>query len=83
MTPEIIWDYGKKMKVLRDGDEFSIPNENRFGILVQEENLSVFRETFKNFEIEEIRKYDLNPKGKESRSHKTRLYRDLFIVSKD
>lgn len=83
MTPEIIWDYGKKMKVLRDGDEFSIPNENRFGILVQEENLSVFRETFKNFEIEEIRRYDLNPKGKESRSHKTRLHRDLFIVTKD
>ncbi len=82
MTPELIWDYGEKMKVLKEGENISIPEENQFGVLVQEENLQLFKETFPNFRRERVARYDMNPKGKESRTHKTRLYRDLFIVSK-
>ncbi len=82
MTPELIWDYGEKMKVLKEGENITVPEENQFGVLVQEENLQLFKETFPNFRRERVTRYDMNPKGPDSRTHKTRLYRELFIVTK-
>ena len=82
MTPELIWDYGKKMQILKNGDEIVIPEENKFGVLVSEEKMQLFKETFPNFKTKRVTRYDMNPKGKNSRTHKTRLYRDLFIVTK-
>ncbi|MDP2687646.1 MAG: glycosyltransferase family 39 protein [Aequorivita sp.] len=82
MTPELIWDYGEKMQILKNGDEIIIPMENQFGVLVSEEKMQLFKETFPNYKIEQVARYDMNPKGKDSRTHKTRLYRDLFIVTK-
>ncbi len=82
MTPELIWDYGKKMKVLKEGENITVPEENQFGVLVQEEKLQAFKETFPNFRRERVTRYDMNPKGPDSRTHKTRLYRELFIVTK-
>ena len=46
------------------------------------ESLQHFKETFPNFRRERVARYDMNPKGPDSRTHKTRLYRDLFIVTK-
>ena len=83
MTPELIWDYGEKMQVLKNGDEISIPEENQFGVLVHEDNLQLFKETFSDFRKERASRYDMNPKGKDSKTHKNRLYRDLFIVTKN
>ncbi|MCB0466563.1 MAG: hypothetical protein KDC78_12955, partial [Aequorivita sp.] len=82
MTPELIWDYGEKMEVLKKEENTRIPEENQFGVLVQEENLEQFKETFHNYKRERIARYDMNPKGPNSRTHKTRLYRELFIVTK-
>src|SRR5690554_5335594 len=83
MTPELVWDYGEKMKILKENGSFSIPEENQFGVLVSEEQLQNFKEAFPNFRRERVARYDMNPKGKDSRTHKTRLYRDLFIVTKN
>ncbi len=83
MTPELIWDYGEKMQILKHGDKVLIPEEDTFGVLVSEESLQHFKETFPNFRRERVARYDMNPKGKDSRTHKTRLYRDLFIVTKE
>ncbi|WGF91235.1 ArnT family glycosyltransferase [Aequorivita marisscotiae] len=82
MTPELIWDYGKKMEMLNKDGEFSTPAENRFGVLVSEESLKHFEEVYPNFKREHITRYDMNPKGPDSKTHKTRLYRELFIVTK-
>ena len=82
MTPELIWDYGEKMEMLNNDGEFKIPEENRFGVLVSEESLEHFAEIYTDFNREHIARYDMNPKGPDSRTHKTRLYRELFIVSK-
>jgi 4-amino-4-deoxy-L-arabinose transferase-like glycosyltransferase len=83
MTPELIWDYGEKMEMLNKDGEFITPAENRFGVLVSEESLEHFKEVYPNFKREHIARYDMNPKGPDSRTHKTRLYRELFIVSKE
>ncbi len=82
MTPELIWDYGEKMEMLNKDGGFIIPAENRFGVLVSEESLEHFAEIYADFNREYIARYDMNPKGPDSRTHKTRLYRELFIVSK-
>ncbi|PHR14778.1 MAG: hypothetical protein COA40_00955 [Aequorivita sp.] len=83
MTPELIWDYGEKMEILNQDDTFITPTENRFGVLVSEENLQHFDEIFAGFKREHVARYDMNPKGPNSRTHKTRLYRDLFVVTKE
>ncbi len=83
MTPELVWDYGEKMEMLNIEGEFKTPTENRFGVLVSEESLEHFKQVYPNFKREHIGRYDMNPKGPDSRTHKTRLYRELFIVTKE
>lgn len=83
MTPELIWDYGEKMSVLKKDNKLTIPPEPQFGVLVSADDLFDFKQSFKNFHIEPIRRYDMNTHGKDSRNHKTRLYRDLFIVMRE
>ncbi len=82
MTPELIWDYGEKMKILKVGENVTIPKENQFGVMVSENNHENFDNAFSHFKRERIARYDMNPKGTDSRTHKDRLYRDLFIVTK-
>ncbi|AFL81656.1 PMT family glycosyltransferase, 4-amino-4-deoxy-L-arabinose transferase [Aequorivita sublithincola DSM 14238] len=82
MTPELIWDYGEKMKILREDENILIPEENQFGVMVSDNNHESFEEAFSEFNKEFIVRYDMNPKGKDSRTHKNRLYRDLFVVTK-
>lgn len=82
MTPELIWDYGEKMAILKEGDEITIPSESKFGVMVSENNHENFEEAFSSFNREFVIRYDMNPKGSDSRTHKDRLYRDLFIVTK-
>lgn len=82
MTPELIWDYGDKMTILKVDSEVAIPEENKFGVMVSENNHESFKEAFSGFDKELVERYDMNPKGSDSRTHKDRLYRDLFIVMK-
>jgi len=81
-TPELIWDYGKPIKVLMENDKINTPSEEKFGVLVSEKDTELFKTTFQNYAIEKVVRYDMNAKGKEDRSHKTRLYRDLYLVKK-
>jgi len=81
-TPELIWAYGDTIEVLQQEGEFKIPSEEKFGVLVSEEETARFQKTFSNFSIEKITRYDMNAKGKEDRSHKLRLFRDLYLVKR-
>ncbi|GHC55223.1 ArnT family glycosyltransferase [Ulvibacter litoralis] len=81
-TPELIWDYGDTIEVLAVDGKINIPSENAFGILVGEEETERFKTTFKDYSVEKVTRYDMNPQGKENRSHKTRLYRDLYLVKR-
>lgn len=81
-TPEMVWDYGKPLKMLQKKGKFLIPTENQFGVLVSQEQIKKFKNKFKNYSIELITRYDMNPNGIESSSHRPRLWRDLFLVKK-
>jgi 4-amino-4-deoxy-L-arabinose transferase-like glycosyltransferase len=80
-TPELIWDYGSTIKVLKKNETITIPSDQQFGVLVANETISAFFKTFENYSIEKITEYDMNPKGKEDRSHKTRLHRNFYQLT--
>ena len=81
-TPEFIWDYGEPIEVLTQNNILKIPSENRFAILVSEQNIQDFSEAFKDFKVEKIRRYDMNMRSEAHSAHRNRLYRDLFLITK-
>ncbi len=80
-TPEMIWDYGKPIPKIIDSGTATIPSENTFAVLVAEEDLQKFKKTFENYTVEKIDRYDMNPNAPGSRSHRSRLWRDLYRVT--
>ena len=87
-TPELIWAYGKPIKVLSKAGKVKFPLENKFSILVDEDHTEKFTSTFVDYNIEKITFYDMNAKGpinkdgEKEKSHKPRLYRDLYVLTK-
>jgi Dolichyl-phosphate-mannose-protein mannosyltransferase len=81
-TPELIWAYGKPIEVLSKKDSIYVPEASSFGVLVAEENSKDFQETFEAFSIEKITRYDMNPQAPGERTHRPRLWRDLYVVTK-
>lgn len=81
-TPELIWDYGKPIPVLSQGKMVKTPVEDTFALLVAEGSLTQFRETFSAYTIEKITRYDMNPNAPGTRTHRPRLWRDLFVLTK-
>ncbi len=81
LTPELIWDYGKPMKILTNGEEVLIPTEESFGVLVRDKYEQKFFEVFKDYSIEKLKRYDMNPRAKESSQYRSRLCRNLYLVN--
>ena len=79
-TPEIIWEYGKPIKVLWDGEQFEMPTAHEFLLLATEGQENEMRQVFSKFRIEKIDEIDMNPVGN---THKERLYRDLYLITKN
>lgn len=83
MTPELIWDYGEKMPVVITGDSVVFPKEEEFFVTVTEKQLDDFKAVFSEYNIEFLDRYDMNLKDSSARSHRSRLKRDLFILTKN
>ena len=81
-TPELIWDYQGVIPVIKNEGKFNWPQESTFGVLVAEDHLEDFKKDFEGYELKAVESYDMNPKGKPDRSHKTRLARTLYLVRK-
>lgn len=78
-APEIIWEYGRPIKVLWNGDGFDLPSENEFLLLNTRNEADAMKETFSNYKIKKIDEIDMNPVGN---THKERLFRDLYLLKK-
>jgi len=81
-TPELIWDYGHTLEVLSKDGTIKIPLEKEFGVLISVEEKEQFLQTFKDFSVEKITVYDMNPQGVKHSSHKARMSRDLYLVKR-
>jgi len=79
---EMVWDYGQKLPVIERNGEITIPSATRFGVLVSEEQRTNFLNTFKNYTVEKVTRYDMNTAKLGTKSHRTRLWRDLYLVTK-
>ncbi len=79
-TPEMIWAYGKPIPSLSKKGKFILPDEKEFGVLVSEESLQAFKKRFRAYEIKKITRYDMNPNAPGTRTHRPRLWKDLFVV---
>lgn len=80
--PEMILEFGKPIKVLTKNNNVIIPEKESFGVLVSLNQKEKFKNTFKKYSIEKIERYDMNQTEPGSRSHRPRLWRDLYLVTK-
>ena len=81
-TPEMIWDYGKPIPVILNFGTEHLPQEPIFGVLVSEDDVDNFKKKFEAYSVEKVQRYDMNPNAPGSRTHRPRLWRDLYVVSK-
>jgi hypothetical protein len=84
-TPELIWAYGKPIQSLKDKTgavQLSIIEGSSFGVLVSEDNLKLFQRTFKDDTVKKVMRYDMNPQAPGERTHRPRLWRDFYLVTK-
>ncbi|MEZ4875130.1 MAG: hypothetical protein R2793_06705 [Flavobacteriaceae bacterium] len=82
-TPELIWDYGKPIKTLSEGNMVTLPEETQFGLLVSEDQLGKLKQHFKGYSVEKVTRYDMNPQAPGHKTHRPRLWRDLYLVTKN
>ena len=82
-TPEMVWAYGKPIPVLSENGQVEYPKEDRFGLLVSEEHQQRLQRQFKEYHIQKITRYDMNPKASGERSHRPRLWRDFYLLERN
>ncbi len=83
VCPEMIWAYGKPMPRIKKQDSLFIPKHGSFGVMVSKDLIPEFKETFKEYTLNKIIRYDMNPNAPGSRTHRPRLWRDLYVVTRN
>lgn len=79
ITPELVWAYNGILKNINKNQEFELPKETSFGLLVDTDYLDTFRNKIpKGYTIEEITVFNHNYIIKE----RNRLISHYFIISK-
>ncbi len=78
-TPEIIWEYGQPIKVLKDGENYNLPESKEFLVLATEAQTKEMKSTLSDFNIQKIDEFDMNTQPGQ---HRERLYRNLFLISR-
>ena len=79
-TPELIWEYGKPIRVLWNGNNYEIPGAAKFLLLNSPEDFESIQKTFSGYSIQKIDDINMNPMGTRFRE---RLYRNLYILEKN
>ncbi len=79
-TPEMVWDFGRPIPGLIKDGVIQRPMDSVFGVIVSQDNLNRFKKHFSDDQIELIERYDMNPQGPGQRTHRPRLWRDLFVI---
>jgi hypothetical protein len=84
IAPEMIWDYGSAIPVLKGEEEITIPDGEKFGVLVIPTDENEFKRIFDpeySYTLNTV--YDLNYNADPgTKGHKNRLISNLYIVQK-
>lgn len=82
-APELIWSYGEPLPIVYKTVDFvDYPEEERFGLIVQQSSRDVFKDLFKDYNYELISEYNHNLSNEGKRGYKHRLTRDFYILTK-
>ncbi|MCT8338480.1 glycosyltransferase family 39 protein [Flavobacteriaceae bacterium TK19130] len=81
-SPEIVWNYKAPTPVLKSKVKLELPSEETFGVLVRDQALENFEQDFQGFSVEKLGEVDMNATSPGSRSHRKRLVRTLYKISR-
>ncbi|WP_274475927.1 ArnT family glycosyltransferase [Mangrovimonas aestuarii] len=83
-SPEIIWSFGEKIQAIKNEDStISHPHLETFGLLSSEYDLKKNIDLLQSkYQIKEVGSFDLNTAASNSRSYKTRLHKNLYILTR-
>lgn len=79
-VPELVWEYGSAIPVLHDGNNYQLPREETFLLLVRdiENQLEDAENVFTNYNLKKLDSIDVNP----TENRRSRLKRIVFYVTK-
>ena len=79
LSPEIIWEYGTKIDTYSE-----VSSEiKKLGLLTKFNTQEEVKTKFKNYKIDFISTFDLNPISQDSKQYKDRLKTDYYILMKE
>jgi hypothetical protein len=83
VSPEIIWQYGKKIPFIKIEDGIiDFPKENQFGILGYNISDKYMDEIQTKYEVKKVDRFDLNTIPVDSKRHNDRLVNDFYILTR-
>jgi hypothetical protein len=83
VSPEIIWQYGKKIPFIKIEDgTIDFPKENQFGILGYNISDKYMDEIQTKYEVKKVDRFDLNTIPVDSKRHNDRLVNDFYILTR-
>ena len=80
-TPELIWDYGKPIPVIPEGEIPVLPE--KFGILVREQDSVFLKYLLQDYHIQTTERYDLNKVPPENSTYRSRLVREFYLLEEE
>lgn len=81
-VPEIVWDYGSIIKDINQRDNFRLPPEKSFGVLINETDKKWLMNKCKEYNIVKLARLDLNHVAKDKKGYNKRLVKEYYIVQK-
>ncbi len=78
-SPEMIWDFGKPIPLWQNTLNI---DRDTFGLLAMEESREKVMNQFHGYKVEKIGYFDINTQGRSRGGHRSRLYRDFYLITK-
>lgn len=82
-SPEMIWDYGQPIPVVKNQLDSTALGTDAFGLLAFEGSLDTIKAYFPGHQVQKIGYFDVNNRGRAQGGHKSRLYRDFYLLVRD
>lgn len=82
LSPEIIWDFGKTIPLIENGEILNLPEGNDFMVLTKIGHEEKLRKLFQSYTVVFKETMDINPVNNSQRGYKDRLRAELYNVSR-
>jgi len=80
-SPEIIWSFGEKIKIINENNLNSLLNESTLNIIIQKRNDDIIKTLQQDYNLEFIKTYNLNTVSEDERSYKNRLVYNYYKIT--